>query len=162
MLKATFTNFVPVLALLCAPTLAIGQDAATSPQQGPTNEQIADFAEQMTGATFVGRYTDGSDESKTDRYEIKEAKKVGDGDLWLFNVRIVYGETDVTVPIPLQVKWAGKTPVITLDDVTIPGMGTMSAHVVVDGQRYAGTWCHDDHGGHLFGKIETEGEVDEG
>ena len=50
-------------------------------------------------------------------------------------------------------KWAGKTPVITLDNVTIPGLGTFSSRVVIDGALYAGTWQHDAVGGHMFGRI---------
>jgi hypothetical protein len=41
-----------------------------------------------------------------------------------------------------------------LDRVTIPALGTFSARVVLDEGRYAGTWSHDDKGGHLFGVIE--------
>jgi hypothetical protein len=43
--------------------------------------------------------------------------------------------------------------VITLDSVTIPGLGTFSSRVVIDGPLYAGTWQHDAVGGHMFGKI---------
>ena len=60
---------------------------------------------------------------------------------------------DLTVPVPVQVKWAGKTPVITVDKVSIPGLGTFSARVLLDNDRYAGTWSHDEKGGHLFGEI---------
>jgi hypothetical protein len=58
----------------------------------------------------------------------------------------------------VEVKWAGKTPVITLDNVTIPGLGTFSSRVVIDGPLYAGTWQHDAVGGHMFGKIVPVGE----
>ena len=65
---------------------------------------------------------------------------------------------DLTVPVPVQVKWAGNTPVITVEKVAIPGLGTFSARVLLDGVRYAGTWSHDDKGGHLFGVIERDGD----
>jgi hypothetical protein len=32
-----------------------------------------------------------------------------------------------------------------------------SARVLLDGARYAGTWSHDEKGGHLFGAIERDG-----
>jgi hypothetical protein len=32
-------------------------------------------------------------------------------------------------------------------------LGTFSAHVVIDGNKYAGTWSHGNVGGHLYGKI---------
>jgi len=50
--------------------------------------------------------------------------------------------------------WSGNTPVITLDNLWIPGMGTFSARVLIHQGRYAGTWSHGDKGGHLFGRIE--------
>ena len=40
-----------------------------------------------------------------------------------------------------------------MQDLSIPGLGTFSAHVVIDGQKYAGTWAHGKVGGHLYGKI---------
>jgi hypothetical protein len=58
------------------------------------------------------------------------------------------------------VRWAGDTPVIALDRVTIPALGTFSARVVLDESRYAGTWSHDEKGGHLFGVIERLPEAD--
>jgi hypothetical protein len=41
-----------------------------------------------------------------------------------------------------------------LDNVAIPGLGTFDARVIIDGNRYAGTWTHGEVGGHMFGKIE--------
>jgi hypothetical protein len=57
--------------------------------------------------------------------------------------------------MPLPVKWAGDKPVIAMDNVKIIGLGTFSAHVVIDGKRYAGTWQHGKVGGHLYGAIVT-------
>jgi hypothetical protein len=80
-------------------------------------------------------------------------KKGDEGDLWVITARIKYGNVDLSVPVPVEVKWAGKTPVITLDNITIPGLGTFSSRVVLDQGKYAGTWTHDKVGGHMFGKI---------
>ena len=55
--------------------------------------------------------------------------------------------------MPLPVKWVGDVPVIAMQNLSIPGLGTFSAHVVIDGQKYAGTWAHGKVGGHLYGKI---------
>jgi hypothetical protein len=57
------------------------------------------------------------------------------------------------IPLPLPIEWAGNTPVIVVDDVTIPGMGTFSARVMFFADHYAGYWKHGDHGGHLFGVV---------
>jgi hypothetical protein len=60
------------------------------------------------------------------------------------------------VPIDLKILWSGNTPVITLDNLWIPGMGKFSARVLIHDGRYSGTWSHDAIGGHLFGKIVKE------
>ena len=104
-----------------------------------------------------GHFTlDGAEETRLEReeYAITGAVKLGNGDYWALTSRIKYGDVDLTVPVPVQVKWAGDTPVITVDSVKIPGLGTFSARVLLDGARYAGTWSHDEKGGHLFGVIE--------
>lgn len=142
---------------------SVKEDAATakSASADDSDEPPAhykEFADRLTGATLVGHFTiPGRDPEKPlheERYDIRSVAKMGNGDYWLFQARIKYGDHDVTVPMPLEVKWAGKTPVITLDHVTIPKLGTFDARVVIDGTRYAGTWQHDDVGGHLFGRIE--------
>lgn len=115
------------------------------------------FTGQMTGARFVGRFTTRGQEDAPavkDEYEIKSVKKLEKGDAWLFEARIKYGRTDVTVPVPIDVIWAGDTPVITLKETTLPGLGTFSARIVIHGSSYAGTWSHGEVGGHMFGTIE--------
>jgi hypothetical protein len=63
------------------------------------------------------------------------------------------GTVDLSLPLPITVEWAGDTPVITLTQYQIPGLGSFSARVLFYEDRYAGTWQHGDVGGHLFGKI---------
>jgi hypothetical protein len=116
-----------------------------------------EFAKKLSGATLVGRFTvDGhSDTGKTsaDRYEIESAEKV-QGHRWIITARIKYGTHDVKLPVPLEVFWAGDTPVITLTNAAVPGMGTFTSRVMIYEDRYAGTWQHGKFGGHMFGKIE--------
>ncbi len=165
-------RYVLGLLTLAVLTCGIGQrvyaqdakensDPETPASANDNAEQLAlfkAFADRLTGAVLVGHFTiSGMDLEKPlqeERYEIRSVTRMGSGDYWLFRARIKYGDHDVTVPMPLPVKWAGKTPVITLDHVTIPKLGTFDARVVIDGTRYAGTWQHDDVGGHLFGRIE--------
>jgi hypothetical protein len=133
-----------------------------------------DFARRMTGATLAGSYTElhapapqpaASDQErvdeppplKQDKYTLGTVKKLKD-DLWLFEVRIQYGENDIKLPVPLEVKWAGDTPVITLTDMEIPGLGKFTARVLVYGDQYAGTWSGGDHGGQLFGRVVPASE----
>jgi hypothetical protein len=115
------------------------------------------FEEKLSDVKFVGRFTIlGKDDGplRKEEYTIRSVKKLPKGDYWLFNTRIKYGQNDIQVPLPLEVKWAGTTPVITLTDFTVPGLGTFSARVVIYRNKYAGTWNHGDVGGHLFGTIE--------
>lgn len=134
-----------------------------SPKPKPTaaerrKELEKKFAEQLSGATFAGQYSmTGQKEGvppQMERYTIARVSKRPQGDEWLFEARIQYGNYDVTVPMVLDVKWADDTPVISLSDLTIPGLGTFTSRVLVYGDRYAGTWQHGKAGGHLWGTIE--------
>jgi len=115
------------------------------------------FADTLTGATLVGNFSvvghPSSGKALADRYEIEKAEKI-EGHRWLITARIKYGKHDTKAPFPLEVYWAGDTPVITVSNVTVPGMGTFVARVLVYGDRYAGTWQHDKFGGHMWGMIE--------
>jgi hypothetical protein len=140
------------------PAAPAAQPAATPAAQAvPTKAELEkQFAEMLSGATMVGRFTEhqqGDDQPfKEDRYTLGKVAKIKD-DTWLFETRIQYGDHDVTVPLPLEVKWAGDTPVISLTDMNVPGLGVFTARVVVYRNQYAGTWSGRDHGGQLFGKI---------
>jgi len=123
-----------------------------------TPEQIKELQKLLTGAKLTGQFTVTGGKEKEgppakDKYEIVSAQKVDQGDLWLITAK--YGKTDAQYPIPLEIKWAGDTPIITLTKLAIPGLGTFSSRVIIYEGRYAGTWQHDNVGGHLFGTIET-------
>ena len=120
------------------------------------NPLFTKFAKLLTGAKLTGQFTvDGKPmtELQEESYEIEKVEKMPEGDSWVITARIKYGKRDLTIPVPLEVKWAGTTPVLTLDDLTLPGFGTFSARVVFHKDKYAGTWQHDEVGGHLFGMI---------
>jgi hypothetical protein len=124
----------------------------------PTPQELIKKLEQdLTNVKLIGRYSVSGKEDqspKPEEYTITSALKLPDGDTWVLKARIKYGDKDMTVPIPLDIKWAGDTPVITLTNLTIPQLGTFSARVVIYEGRYAGTWQHGKVGGHLFGRIE--------
>ena len=116
------------------------------------------LTKQLTRSKWTGRFSmDGQAEGelRDETYEIASVTKLPIGDLWTFNARIKYGDHDVTVPLPIKVSWAGNTPMIVVDRLTIPGMGTFDARVLISGDRYAGTWQHGEVGGHLFGTIAS-------
>nr|WP_246151830.1 hypothetical protein [Rubripirellula reticaptiva] len=121
------------------------------------------LANYLTGASFVGKFTvDGKEDKlpKTEQYMISKCEKMDAADQYRLTARIKYGEVDSEVPMEIKILWSGQTPVITLDSLWIPGMGTFDARVMIHAGRYAGTWQHDKVGGHMFGKIVVAGSKD--
>jgi hypothetical protein len=111
----------------------------------------------LSGATLVGRSTTtGRDTlSGEERYVIESVTRLT-GDSWLVRSRFQYREREIPIVVPVQIRWAGDTPVLGLTDFAIPGMGTFSARVVFFRGEYAGTWSAVDHGGQMFGRLESK------
>ena len=148
------------LLVLAMATVSFAQDQAPKSKTGEKEkasrkELEKQFSERMANSVLVGRFTvDGQDAApKTERYEIQSVTKTKD-DYWTFLARIKYGKVDAKVPITVKILWAGDTPVVSLTDLTIPGLGTFTARVLFYEHRYAGTWQHGKVGGNLFGRIE--------
>lgn len=132
------------------------QASQAEAKSSEVQEREQRFAEQMTGATLVGRFTIlGQDAEKmpSEEYTIAKCEKLPEADMFRFTARIKYGEVDSELPLDLPVLWAGDTPVITLTNLWIPGMGTFSSRVMIYKDSYAGTWQHDAVGGHMFGIV---------
>lgn len=114
------------------------------------------FAQQMSGVQLTGKFTvEGkvsAEEAKEEKYIITKVTKI-EGDIWLFTARVVYGDKDITVPMPLPVKWAGDTPVVSLTETTIPGLGTFTARVMFYENYYLGFWQHGENRGQMWGTI---------
>ena len=135
----------------------VDKSAGTDAHQA---EIEAAFCSSMKGATLKGFFTmRGKHQHKglaEDSYIIHSIDKVDgivDGNVWKMEVGIQYGTINVRVPLFVPIEWAGDTPVITIDKMMIPGIGTYSAHVLFRGKHYAGTWDGDGYGGELFGQI---------
>jgi len=131
-------------------------EGKTPPSQADLEKK---FAETLSGSTFTGYFTTAGkiDESpKKDRYSIGKVSKLK-GDYWKFE-GIKYGKQTIGIPLTLEVKWAGDTPVITLSDLTIPGIGTFTARVLIYDKQYVGAWSAGDHGGQMFGEISRTSE----
>lgn len=165
------TIYILTGTLLFTPLLTSISKAADQEEPKPKESATASMSEAekkfqntLANCTFKGRWClikDGElGEEREDKYTILRASKTG-GDNWLIFARVQYNNKDVTVPIPVQLKWAGDTPVITLDNMAIPNLGTYSARVVVHDNSYAGNWSAGDHSGMLYGLIEKtkEGEA---
>ncbi|HZZ73322.1 MAG TPA: hypothetical protein VFE24_13790 [Pirellulales bacterium] len=115
------------------------------------------FIDLLSGSTLVGNYTlvtpKGISTQKEDKYTIESVKKYNDH-IFTITTRIQYDGHDVSLPLAVPVAFVGDTAMIDLDKFPVPGLGTFSAKVLFDGDKYAGTWDAGDHGGHLFGRIE--------
>ncbi|QDV30086.1 hypothetical protein Spb1_20130 [Planctopirus ephydatiae] len=162
------------LFFVAMPTASILPDLWAEDEKSPAVKTAGEltpaeeeFRKQMTGSVLVGVFSiDGRTGSpKEERYEISEVRKVAPGKadnfVWLITSRIKYGDKDVKIPVPVEVRWAGDTPMIQLTNTTIPLMGTFTARVMIYKDRYAGTWQHDAVGGHMWGKIEKAPESTE-
>lgn len=139
---------------LCLSGVVIAQEKPAAEEA--QKEREGRIAKYLTGAKFVGRYTTDGDEggsAKPETYTISKVEKLPEPDRYRLTSRIQYGETDSEVPIDLEILWSGNTPVITMDNLWVPGMGKFSARVLIHDGRYSGTWAHDAKGGHLFGRI---------
>jgi hypothetical protein len=120
------------------------------------------FKATFNKATMSGRWCSLEEgrlgPEKKDKYTINSVTKVGN-DVWLINARIQYGGKDLTVPVPIQVKWAGDTAVIVVDKFAMPGgTGVYSARLLVHNDTYSGSWSSEDHGGMLYGVITRAGD----
>ena len=142
---------IVLIAVLGAFLLFRWSRSASEPGEAERNRR---FTESMAGVTLVGHSTRTNREglSKEERYIIEKVTHLT-GDTWLFQTRLKYDDRDIPVPFPVTVKWAGDTPVITLTDLSIPGVGTYTARVVLYRDQYAGTWSAKSVGGQLFGRI---------
>ena len=130
-----------------------GKPAAAS---AVTPELEAKFAATLTNATMRGRWCGFKDgelgPEKEDSYNIVSMVK-GEGDKWTITARMNYGGQSIDLPIPVVVKWAGDTPVLVLDNVTLGPGRTYSARVMIYEKTYSGWWTAADHGGLLNGLI---------
>ena len=132
-----------VLSLTSASAIALpGQDDESDP--AVLERQ---FAEQMTGCQMVGLFTmrDSDKAPQRDSYTILKVRKLRDSK-WQFLARVEYQEKPITVPLVVDVKWAGDTPVIQVTDMKIPFLGTYTARVVIYRGEYAGTWSGVGYG----------------
>jgi len=157
----TVVSKILAVLLLCGVAVNVAQaadDPAVKKGQADKAAMEKEFAKKLTGSALIGTFSvDGSNDKppRAERYELDSVVRLKSReDYWIFTARIKYGQNDVKVPITLKVLWAGDTPVITLTNLNIPGLGTFTARVMFYGDRYAGTWQHGKAGGHMWGMIE--------
>ncbi|MQA28617.1 MAG: hypothetical protein GEU82_02100 [Luteitalea sp.] len=154
--------FVLVLAIFGGGWLVgrLGIGSAVNPASLTDLER--QFSERMREVTLVGSFTVAGREDRPaspDRYDISSVEKVGD-DLWRFTAGMQCCGVNGAIPIVVPMQWNGDTPMITMTDTSLPGLGTFTVRVLFYGDRYAGTWQHGDVGGHMAGRIEKQANSD--
>lgn len=153
------SRWIPVTFVACllgGPLSA--QDAKPNDSKPDPGQLEKEFTELLTNSVLVGRFTTDGQEGtpKEDRYSIGKVGKVqGQDDSWVFT-GIKYGKKDISFPIVIKVVFADGTPMMSMDEMKIEGLGTFSFRILFHGNRYAGSWQHDDHGGHMWGRVEKQ------
>lgn len=129
------------------------QPASPSTSDKATLEK--QLAERLTHCRLIGFYQVTGEEGapKQDEYSLEEVHKT-DGDKWLFSASLQFGSKVINLPLEVPVLWAGDTPIVSVTDFSVPGMGTYTARVLFYGEHYAGTWSSAKHGGYLWGRIQ--------
>ena len=98
------------------------------------------FQADLNNVTISGAFIeDGIAEMSEDRYVIEWVSK-SSGDIWKFQVRMEFNKREMKFTVPVEVKWAGDTPVILFSNFPLPGAGMIDARIVLSNSRYAGTW----------------------
>ena len=157
-MRFVLVSFVALMLLSCT-------GAADTPADQLAREQA--FEESMRGTVLDGHFTQvrlegdpsgaegGGDAARlrSERYEIEKVVKRS-ANVWTFHARIQFGNTDVTLPVPVKLTWADDTPVVSVTDLGLPGLGSYTARVLFYGDSYAGTWSGGTHGGSMFGRLE--------
>jgi hypothetical protein len=151
-LKPMRQNLQLVLIVILLGIVIVPRACSKKPLSQEQREQA--FKEMMNGVTLAGRSTRLNDDKVIgqEKYVIEGVTKLT-GNTWLLRSRLQYGGRDIPLPLPVEIEWAGDTPVITLTDLSIPGMGTYTARVVLYRGQYAGTWSGKNGGGQIFGQI---------
>ena len=147
-----------LMGVLVSTCLVTGTGLADEPVAADMVAREEAFSKSMSRCVLVGSFTIDGKESdaalEAERYEIESVTKASES-LWIFMTRVKYGTLDTKLPITVPLEWAGDTPMVTLTDATLPGLGEdFSARVLFYKNRYAGTWQHGAIGGHMFGTIE--------
>ena len=141
---------------------AVGTGALSAQQAATQADLDAKFEAAMKDARLEGQFNviapNGQMPAYDELYMVSEMER-GEGNTWIFKAKMSYGnqEHPAEFPIPVQVLWAGDTPVITMTDTTVEGLGTFTVRLLLHGDRYAGSWQHGAVGGHMWGRLVKDG-----
>jgi hypothetical protein len=131
--------------------------AAAQPSPGDPEER---FKTLFTNAYLSGRWAalkDGQlgEEKTGDKYNIVSVTK-GNGDKWIVNAKMKYGDKEIVMPVPVQMKFVGDTAIMEVNNLAVPGGGTYTARLMFYERTYSGTWKSPRGGGMLYGTITNE------
>lgn len=137
--------------------------ARPDPPKRTRAELEAEFRRTLTNAVLKGSWRMTGDlagkeplgKPRDETYSISSVEKLDD-DRWQINARIQFGDKDVTIPVVVRVVWAEDTPIITINELTMPLLGTYSARVMIYRNYYCGTWFGPNYGGVMSGEIVKE------
>jgi hypothetical protein len=146
------------LASLVSLLLALPLSLAVLRQDDGADQEAREeaLALLLTDARLTGIFTDDTrptEPPQRDSYSISKAECLEDG-IWRIEALIEYGKNSVKVPLFIKIRWAGDTPVMTLDELEVPGLGTFTCRILFHGRSYAGIWRGAGHGGAMSGVIE--------
>jgi hypothetical protein len=135
---------------------------AAAPQKPLPSDPEERFKTVFTKASLSGRWAalkDGAlgEERTGDKYQIVSVTK-GSGENWTVNAKMKYRDQEIVMPIPVQVKFAGDTAILVVDNLMIPGGGTYTARLLIYDRTYSGTWKGQRGGGMLYGTITNDTE----
>ncbi len=155
--RITFAFAVCICAFVL--TTHLPQESAAQDQKDELNEHELNFQKMLKGKVLMGNFSvikDGKEsEPKKDHYKIVDLKKSDHGS-WVFTFE--YGDRPA-IPFALPVKWADDTPMISMTQMALPGIGTFSCRVLFHEGQYAGTWRHGDVIGNMWGVVQdADGE----
>lgn len=133
-----------------------------APQKPLPTDPEERFKVLFTKASLSGRWAplrDGAlgEERGGDKYNIVSAVK-GEGDNWIISAKMKYRDQEFVIPVPVKMKFAGDTAILTVDNLTIPNGGTYTARLLFYERTYSGTWKGQRGGGMLYGTITNETE----
>ena len=142
-------KLLPLLLLVC-----LGAAGSAESSKGAQEEKLRAMVSNCLLDTRWCTTKNGKmSEEYQDTYSIQSATRKGK-EQWTINVLVEVLGRNVAVPIPVRLSWAGETPVVTLEKVSVPGLGSYSARVLLYENTYAGVWSANGRAGMLHGTIQ--------
>lgn len=108
----------------------------------------------LSGATLSGLLSPAGNHQPTQAAVlVKQLQKAAGPHDWLFQIAITAGGKEQECSVKGDVHWHGSTPVLTMHDVEIPGVGQVSGKLMIHNRLFAATWVHEGVRGHAWGDV---------